>query len=334
MKVKTIKQVLKKKFNDFVSSIDDDKVRKLVKKNSIITGGSIASMLMGEKVNDYDIYFKNKETVLAVCDYYINKFITNKEKDHKRCPVFSVLDYTTDTPTYTIKNNDIDENREQEIRNDFNRILNNGCDVFSGRIIVRVISDGVAYEDNFEFDENPNESVDIDEDFENTTTDTELVEKSKYRPVYISTNAITLSNNVQLIIRFFGDADEIHENYDFEHCTCYWESDSNNLTLPEPALECLLTKELRYRGSKYPLASIIRARKFLLRGFSINAGQYLKMCIQLNDLELRNRYVLEDQLMGVDALYFSDMIRNIPKDKFIDDMVDASYLLEMINKFF
>jgi hypothetical protein len=80
MKAKTIKAILTKKHNSFVESISDKKVRDLVKKNSIITGGSIVSMLQNEDVNDYDYYFTNKETVLAVANYYVGQF--NKEKGY------------------------------------------------------------------------------------------------------------------------------------------------------------------------------------------------------------------------------------------------------------
>jgi hypothetical protein len=52
------------------------------------------------------------------------------------------------------------------------------------------------------------------------------------------------------------------------------------------ALESILTKELRYVGSRYPLCSVIRTRKFLARGWTINAGQYVKMCFQISQLDL------------------------------------------------
>ena len=73
MNTKLINKILIKKHNDFVNYIEDDEVRKLVDKNSIITGGSIVSLLLNEKVKDYDYYFTNKETVKAVAEYYIKK---------------------------------------------------------------------------------------------------------------------------------------------------------------------------------------------------------------------------------------------------------------------
>ncbi len=74
MKKRTIEKVLQTKFFDFVSSIKDENVKELVTKNSFISGGCIVSMLLKEKVHDYDIYFTNKETVLAVSKYYASLF--------------------------------------------------------------------------------------------------------------------------------------------------------------------------------------------------------------------------------------------------------------------
>src|SRR3546814_19394544 len=74
MKAKTIKAILAKKFNSFASSIEDEVVRKRVEKNQIITGGCIASMLLGEKINDFDLYFTDHATTKAVAEYYVKRF--------------------------------------------------------------------------------------------------------------------------------------------------------------------------------------------------------------------------------------------------------------------
>jgi hypothetical protein len=58
MKAKTIKRVLRAKFESYLTSIKDERVKELVSKNTMITGGSIVSMLTGEQVNDYDLYFR------------------------------------------------------------------------------------------------------------------------------------------------------------------------------------------------------------------------------------------------------------------------------------
>lgn len=346
MKSKTIKQVLRKKFDEFLNTIEDEKVRVLVKNNSIITGGSIASMLKGEEVNDYDVYFTNRETVLAVCQYYIKKFYDGNKESR---PQMMILEEPIGGfPPYVapdkLTDQEMKENAERETKIDPN-----------GRIKIRIKSAGVAAEDGFNFDEQEEQNTASLSNLPDDNTDSLLSEinpdetkkerkarrklekaerKKPYRPVYISANAITLSDQFQLIIRFYGDAEEIHSNYDFAHCTCQWTSKDGELVLPSEAVECLMTNELRYKGSKYPLASIIRSRKFINRGMTINAGQYLKMCLQLNDMDLRDLSVLEDQLIGVDAVYFAQMLASIPEDKKISNRIDSVYMMRMIDRFF
>lgn len=290
MKAKTIKAVLTKKHKDFVATIQDEEVRNLVDKNSIITGGSIVSMLLGEDVNDFDYYFTDKNTCEKVAHYFAQQFM---KLTGKSVGVESM------------------EN---------------------GRVRIFISSSGVAGQ---------TESEEVVEEFENIALtevieDSRAEEKPEYRPIFLSSNAITLSNKVQLIIRFYGEAEEIHSNYDFVHATCYWESKNGTLVLPAKALEAILTKELVYQGSKYPLASIMRTRKFIQRGWSINAGQFLKMALQLNIMDLLDANVLGEQLTGVDSAYFSHVIDSIKKKTEEDPnyKVDNSYLFEVINRIF
>jgi hypothetical protein len=199
-----------------------------------------------------------------------------------------------------------------------------------GRITAFIRSEGIAAEDD---------ESGIDDETEPDISETEDEQKKelpKYRPRYFSTNAISLSDKIQLVIRFYGSVDEIHMNYDFIHCTCSYNFKTNQTNLPARALEAIINKELYYTGSKYPLCSIIRSRKFVSRGWTINAGQYLKMCLQLNELNLKDMKVFADQLAGVDSAYFSSAISAIldKKEKEPDFSIDNEYLFEVINRIF
>ena len=172
----------------------------------------------------------------------------------------------------------------------------------------------------------------IEETYETTEKLALDVEDNKYRPIFLSTNAITLSGKIQLVFRFFGEPDQIHENYDFAHCTNYWTSWENNLVLRQAALECLLSRELIYIGSKYPVCSIFRLRKFIKRNYTVNAGQILKICMQISALDLTDIEVLQDQLTGVDCAYFIEVIGML-KEKDATK-VNAAYLVEIIDRMF
>lgn len=302
MKIKSIKSILRKVHSDFVASIEDEEVRKLVDKNSIITGGAIASMLLKEPVNDYDYYFTNKETAVAVANYYVNKF---KELNPK-----------AEIKPRVVVDND-------------------------GRVRILVQSGGVISEndaDKYQYFESaePEEAGEYIEKLMDTEKIEEKETHPKYRPVFLSENAITLSNKIQLVIRFYGDAEEIHSNYDFVHAMSWWRSEDGFLETPVKTLQALLARELVYNGSKYPLASIIRTRKFINRGWQINAGQYLKMVMQLNELNLTDVNVLKEQLTGMDVAYFRQVIGQIERkmEEDSDFRLSSTYLIEVINRMF
>lgn len=294
MNKKTIKGVLKRKFDDFLESIEGDDLRKEVSKNSIITGGCIASMLLGEKINDYDVYFTNIDTARKVAEYYLDKFkgshvLTNYESK-------SYVDVTEDTAK-------------------------------PGRQRVRlIISPGMLGE---------NEEEIVDEDHDIVLKENSTVEgtNKKYRPLYLTSNAITLSDRIQLIIRFWGNHEEIHKNFDFAHCKNYWTSADGELVLKQDALESLLAKDLVYKGSLYPICSLFRIRKYIKRDWKCNAGQIFKACMQVSDLDLEDINVIEDQLTGVDVAYFMEIVEIIKK-KFPEGKVSKPYLMEIIDRMF
>lgn len=339
MQEKTIKAILSKKFNDFVGSIDDDEVKALVKMNTIITGGCIASMLLKEQVKDYDLYFRNFETANAVAQYYSKQFMKNNPS--KNVQVLVGGKYLDKNKYY---------NDDDELVKYINEISDRYKNDEPMRIRLYIKSKGVALDKNQNMDEildEPFEDVfdvlpDCDLPLYTTVDDEKEItekmseEKTPYRPIFISSNAITLSGKVQLITRFYGEPDEIHQNYDFVHATNYWTSWNNELVTKVEAYKSLMSKQLLYIGSKYPLCSIIRTRKFVSRGWNINAGQYLKMIFQCNELDLNDIDILEDQLVGVDSAYFMQMIdamRNkIQKGEMTK--VNFGYLVDLIDKIF
>lgn len=310
MQEKTIKSVLRRKLDDWLASItDNDKLKELIRHDAIVTGGAIPSMLMGEEPNDFDFYFKTLETTKAIAEYYVEKF---KQNPPSR---FKGQDKTVDISVQVI-----DE-----------------------RVKIVVKSQGIASEsgtNEYQYFEqaaiDPSEPADFVEKLTKDAADAQKKEGlPKYRPIFLTSNAITLSDKIQIVVRFYGQIDSIHKNYDFVHCTCAWDAATGELQLPHAALVSIINKRLKYKSSRYPLCSIIRTRKFLKLGWHIDAGQYVKMAWDLHKLDLSDQSVLEDQMVGVDSAYFMEVINLLnQKSENGSKPVEATYLIEIIDKVF
>lgn len=306
MKKKTIAAIIARKFDAWVGSIQDSTLKELVKDNTICTGGAVASLFLGEPPNDFDFYFRNQSVAYEVARYYVDRFkaATNNTLEAKDCGSIFV-------------------------------------EKMFDRVTIKVKSKGTASEDNpdgYQYFEMSPEDRSLMTEYIQLATAIKVEkpkdgeDKPKYRPVFLSRNAITLSDDIQLIIRFYGEPDQIHENYDFVHCCNYWASWQRYVTTRPEAVEALLTRELRYVGSKYPLCSLFRIKKFVERGWKVNAGTILKVAWNLQSFNLNDIATLEEQLTGVDVAYFMELIAKLREKN--PDAVDGSYLMQLIDNMF
>lgn len=302
MQNKTIKKVLRQKLDDWLTTIEDFDTQCSARQDVIVTGGAIPSLIMGDPIKDYDVYFRTKETTMKVAEYYVNKFI-------KMYP-------DRETPVVRTKT------------------ITNAKGVEEERVVIWVQSSGVVGAE----DRDDSEEEMLEDQEEQQEDD----QKPRYCPVFLSENAISLSHSVQLVTRFYGSPAEIHDNFDFIHAMCYYDMHNDELHTPVEALRSMQSMTLRYVGSLYPVCSLFRLRKFIKRGWSVSAGEILKVAMQVSSLDLSNPSVLREQLVGVDALYFNMLVRALAtenaKEKFGDEegniRYPTPYVIEVINRIF
>lgn len=271
MQKKTINKIIESKMDSWLKSLPEALAAE-VKPNILISGGCVASLFLKEPVNDYDIYIKDIDVLRKLARHYLySKNIVSFDGRQKEFYLDEMEKESGNTARYGM---DLSEQA-----------------VFFHALKPDQIKLGVPGAGaRFELEEN------------------EIEKKDLYKLVFVSRNAISLSNEIQIVTRFSGDNEAIHRNFDFIHATNYWTYDTKLVTNLK-AVESLLTKQLRYQGSLYPLTSVIRMKKFILRGWKISAGEILKILYQTSKLNLDDPVVLEDQLVGVDIAYFSDLIK-------------------------
>jgi len=297
MQRKTIKKVIVRKLDGWLSTIEDTVLRQEVRKNILVSGGSITSLFQGQPVNDYDIYIQDMDVLIKLAKYY--------------CPGI-VLDGRL---------------KDEYIKNRFPKYdplqpyIKNTDELYTPELLVRLLT---LKEDQVKLDiESAGRRIDLIKEVDK--------EPAKYQAAFLSQNAISLTDDLQIVLRFNGNSEQIHKTFDFIHATNYF-TFKEGLVTNIDALESILTKTLRYQGSLYPLTSIIRMKKFLNRGWSINAGEILKIMFQISELDLKNVEVLEEQLIGVDIAYFSTLIEIIRGVS--PESMNSSYLNSLIDKVF
>ena len=293
MKRRNIQRVIREKLNNYLASITDPVLVDKMKKDILVTGGSIASMLLNEEIKDYDVYFRTRETTLAVAEYYCkiardekiaDMWVLHKDMEFVQNCLKVNIDWITEVVKKSIK--DQDERRAQldelvkdaeddltidsplEVFPSFSAL--NNVHRFEGHhISLRIIHniyntfkndiDRIKSYSFGSFGVNGND-IKVDPN-KIDTQDFDDEENGKYEIKFISANAITLSDKIQLVTRFYGEPSEIHKNFDFVHAMGVYDYHDNTLTTNIEQLESLLSKSLVYKGSLYPLASIFRARK-------------------------------------------------------------------------
>lgn len=298
MQKKTIQRVIAKKLTEWLETITNETLREKVKNNLLVSGGSIASMFLNEKVNDYDIYIQDINVLYELAEYYLpNRILDGRKRDKLILDHYIEKFGSEKEAKYRFENELIKDLSEYTVR------LKN---LQPNQIKLNVDSSGKKFETNTE-------------------------KESLYQLKFASQNAISLSDDIQIVTRFSGTPEEIHKTFDFIHATNYF-TFNDGLVTNLPAMESLISKDLKYQGSHYPLTSIIRIKKFLKRNWTINAGELLKIMFQISEYNLKDVEVLEEQLIGVDIAYFDkliDIIRGVPSNK-----ITPNYLNTIIDRVF
>lgn len=287
MQRKTIQKVIKNKLESWLLSITDENLREEVRKNIVVSGGSICSLWQNEQVNDCDVYLKSEVVAAKLAKYYTKAF--NLE----------------------VINHSSAEQNEKYYAEGIAGVTLRGLK--PGQVKIFLAHEAPSgFRTHFE-----DEKI------------------GKFLPLFFSPNAISLSDDLQIVLRFTGTVEEIHKSFDFIHATNYYTFEEGLVTNLK-ALESIMSKTLTYQGSLYPLTTIIRMKKFLKRGWNVGAGEMLKCMFQISQLDLTNPQTLEDQLVGVDVAYFGKLIEVLKakQEAEPDFTLTHEYLNTLIDRIF
>lgn len=198
-------------------------------------------------------------------------------------------------------------------------------DVETSKVICFITSKGVAgeEEETTKASAGTEANIEVEED-----------EVADYRPVFFTDNAISLKGKIQLVLRFWGEPEKIISSFDYVHCTNYFDRGNQDLHISKDALMSILNKQLKYVGSQFPICSLFRMRKYMERGYTISAGEILKMAFQISNLDLTDIDVLREQLIGVDTTYMIELVDRLEQAQEDNVDIDYTYVVDLIDEIF
>lgn len=320
---KVIKSICRKKIDDLCSHIGkkDLNLANNLRMHCFVSGGAIASLLQGEQPNDFDIYIDDIDTLYNICVYYTEQW----NKNHISQKEFNIIKH------YMPESEDSEKKTRKSVE-------------------IQVRSTGIVKDEDIDdqdvIESNSLPTKELIEDIDDVKEETKEEVKEKYVVKCITSNALSLSDDIQIICRFCGRPEEIFKNYDYVHTMQAYVRWNDELLLNTKSLVSIMSKRLEYQGSLFPICSLFRLRKFLNRGWSISSLEILKIAHQISKLNLNDINVLKEQLIGCDYFYMMSFCKALHEwreenpnvefnseymFKLIEDVFDKDYSLKEEN---
>ena len=154
----------------------------------------------------------------------------------------------------------------------------------------------------------------------------------KFKVQLITDNAINLSDKVQLITRFTGDPSDVISEFDWEHLCSYFKY-PDGLVIPDKVYKLLLEKKLSYTGSKYPLSSFFRLKKYLKKGWDVDTATMLHIALDIaTNLKTRKKEDSFYDRYHSDDLYTQEQIGDRDDEVIQDDVkISVESLIHHMN---
>jgi len=87
----------------------------------------------------------------------------------------------------------------------------------------------------------------------------------------ITENSVNLSDKIQLVTKFTGEPEKIVKSFDWKHIKSYYIY-PDKIIFSDDVYRLICEKELIYTGSKFPLSTLLRVRKYIKKGWTISTA--------------------------------------------------------------
>jgi len=84
--------------------------------------------------------------------------------------------------------------------------------------------------------------------------------------------------------------------------------------------------------TKYPIVSLLRAVKFINRGYRLAGIEALKIGLTCNALQIKTYKDLREQILGIDTLFLRELTDRLSKPETAENDYDFEYAMDLISE--
>jgi hypothetical protein len=208
-----------------------------------------------------------------------------------------------------------------------------GCFIAGGAVLSRVTKTEIN-----DYDIYPKSREDFETIIYNLMEDGCFVINITDKAITFKSNDLTNSEGLRSLIQviytedFFKTADDIFRDFDFSICCGAYDFDTKEFIFHPDFFVDIASKTLRFQhGTKYPLASLLRTKKYTSKGYVLGKAELLKIGITVGNKGIPSSWKeLEEQIGGVyghnisivssDLEYNFENVINLLSETSLDDL--------------
>ncbi|MGM1044765.1 MAG: hypothetical protein ACQEXX_01325 [Bacillota bacterium] len=125
-------------------------------------------------------------------------------------------------------------------------------------------------------------------------------------------------NDVQMIhFRYFKDATEIFDTFDFTVCMGAFDFESEKFFLHEDFLKHNSQRILKFnKKTAFPIVSLLRVQKYKEKGYTISKPEFLRIALKCMDLKIDSADDLREHLGGMYGINYDKLIELQESEEF------------------
>lgn len=143
--------------------------------------------------------------------------------------------------------------------------------------------------------------------------------------------------------KFFNDAKEIFDTFDFTVCMAAYDFKTNEFILHDEFLKHNAQKMLKFNhNTAYPIMSALRVQKYEKKGYVISKPEFIKIMLTINNLKINTYKEVKEQIGGMYGVNYDNLFVDLNDtdkidinkiiEKLSDSILDDDYFKLPINK--